>query len=441
MRVTITTRIFLGESRCDSQKKDGERRLRVTPASASDLLIVTNADKKPPGEMHPPPDLPRNKEPGQRSHFRSDRLALWAFITGEVGCFSAFVWLARFEWFVGDEWDFLSTRTVGNLNELFTPHNQHWSTLPILEYRLLWQLFGLRSYLPYLIVVVTLHLTVATLLRVVMRRAGVSPWIATVTALVFALFGAGYDNIVFAFQSGYDGSLVFGLTSLLLADHEGRFNRRDIFAMLAGLASLMCSGVGVTMVIVVATAVLLRRGARPALAHAAPLAALYLIWLALVGHKGYDSSYSTPSEVVRFATNNLTSTFSSIGHLPGMGLALAAILVIGVWVAWFRLAETERRRRFAAPGALLIGSLVFVVITGIGRAAPVVPLPLTPNKPGEPPLHWRRSGAGSSCVGDCRRRSDPSLDVANASGAASTCNRDTGQRQHFGQRRRYASSV
>ena len=260
--------------------------------------------------------------------------------------------------------------TAGNLNELFTPHNEHWSTLPILEYRLLWHIVGLRSYLPYLVVVVTLHLTVAALLRVVMRRAGVSPWISTVAALVFALFGAGYDNIVWAFQSGFDGSLAFGLTSLLLADHRGgRIDRRDVFAMLAGLAAVMCSGVGVTMVIVVATAVLIRRGPRCALAYAGPLAAIYLVWLALVGHKGYITAYATPGEVFRFAENYTRATFSSIGHEPGMGLALGALLVIGLWIAWSPLAAIERRRRFAAPGALLVGSLVFVVISGIGRGA------------------------------------------------------------------------
>jgi hypothetical protein len=319
----------------------------------------------------PPLDSQKNETSARRSRLGSDQLAVWAFIAGELGCFFAFVWIARFEWFVGDEWDFLATRMAGSLNEVFSPHNQHWSTLPILEYRLLWQLVGLRSYLPYLIVVVMLHLTVAALLRVVMRRSGVSPWISTVAALVFTMFGAGYDNIAWAFQSGFDGSLAFGLTSLLLADHRGgRIDRRDGFAMLAGLAALMCSGVGVTMVIVVATAVLIRRGPRCALAYTAPLAVIYLVWLALVGHKGYNSAYATLEEIFGFAISSIRATFSSIGHLPGMGLVLAILLVVGLWIAWFPLKGIERRRRFAAPGALLIGTLVFVVISGIGRGAP-----------------------------------------------------------------------
>ena len=50
------------------------------------------------------------------------------------------------------------------------PHNEHMSVLPILAYRALWHLFGLRSYVPVPALVIALHLTAAVLLRVVMRR-------------------------------------------------------------------------------------------------------------------------------------------------------------------------------------------------------------------------------------------------------------------------------
>ena len=95
-----------------------------------------------------------------------------------------------------------------------------------------------------------------------MRRAGVGPWIASAAAALFMLFGAGDENIVWAFQMGFVGSLVFGLTQLLLADHDGPIARRDWLALLAGLAGLLCSGVGVTMVVVVGLATLARRGWR-----------------------------------------------------------------------------------------------------------------------------------------------------------------------------------
>ena len=81
-------------------------------------------------------------------------------------------------------------------------------------YRVLFNLFGLRSYVPYQCVVVVAHLTTAILLRVVMRRAGVRPWTATIVASVFVLFGPGEENIVWAFQIGFVGAVMFGLMQL-----------------------------------------------------------------------------------------------------------------------------------------------------------------------------------------------------------------------------------
>jgi hypothetical protein len=58
----------------------------------------------------------------------------------------------------------------------------------------------LRTYVPYLLRVVSLHLVLARLLWLVMRRAEVHPWIATAAAALFILFGSGHDNILFAFN-------------------------------------------------------------------------------------------------------------------------------------------------------------------------------------------------------------------------------------------------
>src|SRR4029077_2625645 len=150
-------------------------------------------------------------------------------------------------WFWADDWDFLAARTGGNLGDLFRPHYQHWTTLPILAYRLLWTIFGIRHYVPYQLLVIALHLVAALLLRTVMQRAGVRPWLATLIAGAFVFFGSGAENILIAFQITFVGSLVFGLAQLLLADHDGPVNRRDWLGLLAGLAALMCSGVGITM--------------------------------------------------------------------------------------------------------------------------------------------------------------------------------------------------
>ena len=143
-----------------------------------------------------------------------------------------------------DDWEFIVNRDGGSFRDLMRPHNVHWSTLPILVYRGLFKIFGLNTYRPYMALSVATHLTIAVLLRVVIRRAGVHPWLATAAAGGFALFGTAYGDIVWGFQIGFAGPLMFGLAQLLLVDHDGPVDRRDALALVFGAAGLMCPGNG-----------------------------------------------------------------------------------------------------------------------------------------------------------------------------------------------------
>jgi hypothetical protein len=272
-------------------------------------------------------------------------------------------------WFFVDEWDFLANRDAHSLNDLFRPHNEHWSTLPILVWRGLWRLFGLRTYLPYQIPVILLHLTAAFLLWTVMRRARVGPWVATAAASLFVLFGAGYENIVWAFQIGFVASLVFGLTQLLLADHDGPLDRRDWLGVLAGFAGLLCSGLAVTMIIIVGVATLMRRGWRVALFHIAPFGVLYVLWWFTQARDAYTTQRTSIGELARFVARGIAATFDAMGQLPGVGVALGVLLIVGLGLAWHNIDGAELRRRAALPGALIVGAIVFFVISGLGRAS------------------------------------------------------------------------
>ncbi len=298
----------------------------------------------------------------------SASIALWTFVIGIAVCFPVFLWIGRNRWFVGDEFDFLAARRAGSFHDLFLPFNQHWSTLPVLAFRALWAIVGLRSYLPYLGLVIALHLTVATLLRVVMRRADIAPWVATLGALAFATFGTGYLNFEFAFQIGFCGSLVFGLCHLILADHPDRIDRRDGLGLVAGLASLMCSGVGVAMVVATAIAVALRSGLRRAAFHAGPLAAVYLVWWALIGHGAFKGPHAAIPEVARFAADDVRGTLTALGHLTGVGAVLGIVLAAGWALALLRGPVSRLRQVAAGPAALFLGAVAFLVITGFGRA-------------------------------------------------------------------------
>lgn len=181
---------------------------------------------------------------------RSERAAGVAFAVGTVAAFLVLLLVfGRDRWFLRDDWYFLTGRTATDVPGLFDPHGEHWTTLPILAFRALHAVFGLHSYLPYEALVIAAHLITATLLRVVMRRAGVNAWIATAAALAFVFFGAGNANVLWAFQITMVGSVAFGLGQLILIDHDGPADRRDVAALLCGAAvgSTVGIGTGVTV--------------------------------------------------------------------------------------------------------------------------------------------------------------------------------------------------
>src|SRR5438067_7783873 len=105
---------------------------------ASDAV---DAGDQPPAPLESPPGIEAD---GPRVSFA------WAcFVALAVLAVPFYLWLGRKQWFSVDEWDFLAGRNLGHVNDLLRPHtDEHWSTLPLLAWRGIWQVIGL-SYLPY----------------------------------------------------------------------------------------------------------------------------------------------------------------------------------------------------------------------------------------------------------------------------------------------------
>ena len=132
------------------------------------------------------------------------------------------LWENRHLWFFGDDWEFLVKRGLHNPTlSVWQPHNEHWSTLPILLYRLLFTLFGLH-YFPYIFVAIVAHLVLAHLLWRTCLREAVDPWVATTFAALFVVLGSGAENLTWDFQVTFIGSLVFGYLALEVARDSRR---------------------------------------------------------------------------------------------------------------------------------------------------------------------------------------------------------------------------
>ena len=297
------------------------------------------------------------------------RLPLYLFIAVEIVAVPVFLWIGRNQWFFLDEWDFLATCDGGSITDLLSPHNQHWTTVPIILYRLLWNVFGLHTYLPYQLMPVLGHVVVAALLFVMIRRLGVNPWIATAAASLFALFGSGSENIVWAFQITFVGGLMFGLAQLLLADHEGRVDWRDFAAIGCGLLALMFSATGLIMLVVVGLAMFLRRGWQIMLLQTGPPGAVYLAWFVAYGH-GHGDPGSSPTvwQLLQYVAEGLKSTYRGLGQLPGLGVLMALAILVGGAMLWKESGLRDGLKRLGVPLTLLVGSVIFILTAATARA-------------------------------------------------------------------------
>jgi hypothetical protein len=290
---------------------------------------------------------------------------LWIHLASLAVGLAVLLYADRNQWFWYDEWDFIARRGLHDPQwSLWRSHNGHWSTLPILAYRTLLYFFGLRTYWPFVGLLVVLHLLLAHVLWRVMLRVGVTPFVATGLAAVFIVLGSGYANIVWAFQIGFVGSMVLGWLMVLSACTVRWNPWRLVGTWVLAVAALMCSGTGTTMVALATFAALAERGWRRALAVMSVPAAVFLAWYIPIGRQQTAalSLETTPKFVGLGLARSFSTVFGSHRGLVGTLILLAIVAAVLV-----RLREHPRRTALAALA--LASAFLFFVIAGLGRSA------------------------------------------------------------------------
>ncbi len=291
--------------------------------------------------------------------------------------------LLRGTWFRGDDFEFLANR-VGPAPEIgiWNPHNEHWSTGPILVWRALYDLVGMSSNLPYLAVSVAAHVLAAHALWRLMRRAGVSDWVSTGLAAAFVVLGAGHENITWAFQLGFMGALALGLFALLLLTSDARAAFPAAVALL--LVSLTFSGIGVVLVGMGVLYLLALRRWWPAALLGGICASVYLAWYAVVGRIAVQpphprTTVERVAEAPAWGWRAITSSLEAFFSMPGAGWLLVVAVAGGA--AWrLRPGPGERGARPDRATGLAIaftgGLLAQVASLAIQRGD--ISLPETP---------------------------------------------------------------
>jgi len=274
---------------------------------------------------------------------------------------AAIMLLARGFTFYFDEWTFILPADTG-FAFILQPHNEHPVMLTRLIYWVLLNTVGMRSYVPYMAVLLALHATSGVLLfELVRRRAGDA--VAIAAAILLLVLGAAWENLLWAFQMAFVGSVACGLGALLLMDT----GHRMWLVMVLLFGSLMFSGIGLFFWLAAAVWLLLTPARRRDLVWLAPVAIAFAAWYLAYGHTGAPPKpLSLAGNIALLPAYVVWGMGSAVGGLIGeggwIGLPLLALGMAAVALGW------RRRRPDAFAIAIATALFAFYAVTGLNRA-------------------------------------------------------------------------
>ena len=297
--------------------------------------------------------------------------------------------------FVWDEWDFLVYRRGVSAATFLDPHNDHIALAPVAIYKILLEAFGMDSAMPFQVVSTFLFLLSAVLLFAYMRRR-VGDWAALLGTSLLLFLGAGWPDLLWAFQIGFSGSIAAGLGALLALDRNDRLGDRVACVLLVVATSFSELGVPFVAGAIVSIAIGGRDWRRRAYVGIVPLA-LYGLWWLGWGHAAertysLENAVTSPGYVFDAVSQAIASLLGLATPLTGSGsepvglnwgriLLVAGIALLawrarrrggiprGFWIVaavgftfWFLAAFNESPFRAATSGRYQYPGAVFVLL-------------------------------------------------------------------------------
>jgi hypothetical protein len=264
---------------------------------------------------------------GRRRFDRSTVALVIALVVG----LPLLLWLGRGMTFFSDEWAFIQTRALGDPGTWLAPHNEHWTTLPVIVYRLLVETVGLRTYVPYLAVVIALHGLVVVLTFIAIRRSS-GPLAAIAVAILLLVYGSGFENLYWGFQTGFVGATAAGIAALLALDRRDDRGRWAVAALLmVGLATV---GVALAFCVAVTVESIVARRLRSMFVPLAIPALVYAAWFVAFGRFGIRTGTAlSTSAFVDVPSAIITGLSNAAGAITGLGpnLGIVPAGAIAVW--------------------------------------------------------------------------------------------------------------
>jgi hypothetical protein len=288
-------------------------------------------------------------DPRSDARWDVDVTTLWAPLLLVVAALVALVWFGRDMTFYHDEWAFILQRDL-SVDGLLKPHNEHLSATLVLLYRVLLGTVGMGSYWPYLAVTFALHVVVAVIVYVVVRREAGPIWALGAMSVVLFL-GSGGDDILWAFQSGTIGAVAAGMAAVVLAP------RRPLAAALLLTVALATSGGALAFVAGTALHLLLVRPR--ALVWLAIPAVVYGAWLLAFGASAIGSPHFTG--LAEYVATGLNASAAGALGVTSLVVGEVVLLALAFGYGWLRSVPP-------VVLALLASGLAFFIVAGLARA-------------------------------------------------------------------------
>ena len=271
--------------------------------------------------------------------------------------------LTRSYTFYFDEWAFILSAPDWTAATYLEPHNGHPAMLTRFIYSALLATVGLRSYLPYMAVLLALHAVSAILLfELVRRRAGDLVGIACAALLL--VIGAGWENLLWAFQMSFVGSVACGLGMLIVLESAARRRMPGVAVLLT--ASLMFSAIGLFFGLAAGVRLAATRERRNEVMWLVPVAIIFGAWFLSFGlHNAESGSPAADRNLSVLPLYTLWGLGASAAGLIGeggwAGIPLLALAAGAVGYSWWR----------GGLDPLALGVAValmsFYIVTGLAR--------------------------------------------------------------------------
>jgi hypothetical protein len=197
--------------------------------------------------------------------------------------------------FIADEWNLLLLRQGWGVGQIMEPFNGHPIMAPSFIFKSLQEVFGMESARPMQVAATGTFLLVNALLFVYLRRR-IGAWAALIGTSLILFLGASFENLLFAFQIGYFGSLAAGIGAFLALDRDDR--KGDIAAALLLVVGLMFSSLGIAFTAAAAVEWLTNPRTRKArwFVPGAPIL-FYGLWWLVWGHQPSPQSLDPSFEL------------------------------------------------------------------------------------------------------------------------------------------------